>query len=148
MSGTATLFLTGYEGETVKVFLEKLEDSKITSVIDVRETPLSRKNGFSKNSLQDILSSVGIDYYHFPELGSPAELREELHSSGDYLSFFKKYRNYIRNEEESIRAVSAVINEDKSPALLCFEKVTDLCHRTILASEILKVNPHLQVIQI
>ena len=148
MSSNATLFLTGYEGETMEAFLEKLEGNEITSVIDVREIPLSRKNGFSQNPLQNALLSRDIEYYHFPALGSPTVLREELRASGDYLSFFKKYRNYIKNEKDSIHAVSTLINEDKNPAMLCFEKTSDLCHRTIVTSEILRISPSLRVIQI
>lgn len=148
MADTGTLFLTGYEGETLEAFLEKLEDSGVTSVIDIREIPLSRKNGFSGSPLQAALSSRGIGYRHLPELGSPTELREELHRSGDYLDFFKKYRTYVRGEKESLDLVSSLISENKNPAMLCFEKTSDLCHRTIVTSEILRRNPSLEVIQI
>ena len=40
------IYLTGYEAETIEEFLKKLKDNKVTTVIDIREKPLSRKNGF------------------------------------------------------------------------------------------------------
>lgn len=140
------LFLTGYEKETIEEFLDKLEKASITTVIDVREIPLSRKNGFSKNNFQRILEERGIRYYHFPDLGSPSKIREELKTSGDYLEFFKAYRRYARNKLQTIRNVLNIIIETKHhSALLCFEKDCELCHRTILASELLKLNPCLKV---
>lgn len=139
------LFLTGYERETIKEFLDKLEKAGITSVIDVREIPLSRKNGFSKNNLEKLLKERGINYYHFPELGSPSKIRGELKTSGDYLEFFRAYRKHAKNKLQTIRNVLEIIETKSHSALLCFEKDCELCHRTILASELLKLNPHLQV---
>ena len=140
-----TLFLTGYEGETIESFVEKLEEHGITSIVDIREIPLSRKNGFSKVALEGVLNSKGIKYYHYPRLGSPTKIRKQLHDSGDYLEFFKEYRNYVTGEKSSVKDIVEIISENKNPALLCFEKLTDLCHRSIVASEILKLNPKLKV---
>lgn len=139
------LYLTGYEKETIEEFLDKLEKSGITTVIDVREKPLSRKNGFSKNNLEKFLQKRGMNYYHFPELGSPSTIREELKFSGNYLEFFKAYRKHAKNKSQSVRNVLNIIEAKKHSVLLCFEKDCELCHRTIIASELLKINPHLQV---
>lgn len=139
------LYLTGYEKETIEEFLDKLEIAGITTVIDVREIPLSRKNGFSKANLQKLLTERGIIYYHFPELGSPSKIRGELKESGNYLKFFRAYRKHARNKLQSVRDVLNIIETKKHSVLLCFERDCELCHRTILASELLKLNPHLQV---
>lgn len=139
------LFLTGYERETLEEFLDKLEKANITTVIDVREIPLSRKNGFSKNNLKKTLEEKGIKYYHFPQLGSPSNIREELKMSGNYLEFFKAYRKHARSKLQAIRNVLNIIENKRHSALLCFERDCELCHRIILASELVKLNPHLQV---
>ena len=139
------LFLTGYEKETIEEFLDKLEKAGITTVIDVREIPLSRKNGFSKTNLEKSLKERGIDYYHFPELGSPSKIRGELKISGNYLEFFKAYRKHARSKLQAIRNVFSIIVNKRHSALLCFERDCELWHRTILASELIKLNPHLQV---
>lgn len=139
------LFLTGYEKETVEEFIDKLEKANITTIIDVREIPLSRKNGFSKINLQKTLEEKGVKYFHFPQLGSPSKIREDLKTSGNYLKFFKEYRKYARSNLQAIRNVLNIIENKRHSALLCFERNCELCHRTILASELIKLNPHLQV---
>lgn len=139
------VFLVGYEKETIEEFLEKLNRANITTVIDVREIPLSRKNGFSRTNLEKILEERGIKYHHFQELGSPSEIREELKKDGDYLRFFKAYRNYLQHRLGIVENLLSLISAKKHSALLCFEKDCELCHRSIIASELIKINPHLQV---
>lgn len=139
------VFLTGYEKETIEEFLEKLTDANIKTIIDVREIPLSRKNGFSKNNLEKILQDKGIQYHHFESLGSPTKIRTALKNTGDYLTFFKAYRKYIKQKLQVVRNVLSIIDSKKQSAILCFEKDCALCHRSILASELIKMNPRLQV---
>ena len=78
------LFLTGYEKETIDKFLKKLEEANITTIIDIREKPLSRKNGFSKYTLEKLLKAKGISYFHFQDLGSPESLRTKLKEESNY----------------------------------------------------------------
>ena len=141
------LFLTGYENENIEEFLNKIKFSGITIVIDVRQIPLSRKYGFSKFQLKNSLEGLGIQYYHFSRLGSPSEIRHKLkNGESDYLEFFKKFRNYIIHNDTDFDETINIISRNKKTSLLCFEKETDLCHRTILASEILKREKNIKVI--
>ncbi len=140
------LYLTGYEKETIKDFLNKLKKEKITTVIDIREKPLSRKNGFSKYILKKLLEESGINYFHFQDLGSPGKLRTQLKQNANYLNFFKEYRRYIHNQPNLIKTVLKVIYNNGRSVLLCFEKEHELCHRSIVASELIKCDPNLQVI--
>ncbi|OGG11455.1 hypothetical protein A2Z00_05760 [Candidatus Gottesmanbacteria bacterium RBG_13_45_10] len=140
------LFLTGYEQETIEEFINKLKINHITTVIDIREIPLSRKNGFSKNRLAPILNANGIKYYHLPQFGSPSEIRNDLKSGrSDYLEFFKKYRKYIQGERSAFKDLFEIINNNGKTTLLCYEKDSDLCHRSILANEILKRDKNLTI---
>ena len=144
-----TLFLTGYEKETLKDFLNKLKREGITSVIDVREIPLSRKNSFSKKILEKELAKYRIKYYHFPELGSPTMLRNRLRETNDYLNFFRDYRKYISKKRNLIaKLVKLVVSNGENSTLLCFERHSDLCHRSIIASEILRMNKSVEVISL
>lgn len=139
------LFLTGYEKETIKEFLDKLNRANITTLIDVREIPLSRKNGFSRINLEQTLKEEGINYYHFQALGSPSKIRIQLKKDGDYLEFFKAYRDYLKKKLTVIKSLLNIVSTKKHPALLCFEKDCELCHRSIIASELIKLNPRLKV---
>ena len=140
------LYLTGYEKETIEEFLNKLKKENITTVIDIREKPLSRKNGFSKNLLEKLLEKNGINYFHFQDLGSPEILRNQLKKDLDYLYFFKNYRKYIRSQSGLIKKVLKTIYSNGRSVLLCFEKEYEHCHRSIVASELIKCDPNLKII--
>ena len=139
------LFLTGYEKKNLDDLLRQLDKLKIKALIDVRETPLSRKNGFSKPSLEKSLMQKNIHYYHFPELGSPRETREKLYSTGDYLTFFTEYRDYIKKQNSSLKYVTELILTEGSSALLCYEKNYELCHRSIIVDEIMEIDSQIMV---
>src|SRR3989344_223342 len=133
------LFLTGYEKESIEEFIQKLHNANITTVIDVREIPLSRKSGFSKINLEKTLREEGIDYFHFQEMGSPSSIRNQLRKDGDYLKFFIEYRMYAKRKIHILKSISEIIKSREHSALMCFEKDCELCHRSIIASELLKL---------
>ena len=137
------LYLTGYEGENLEDFLKRIKKFKVKAVIDVREIPLSRKNSFSKNNLKKILNKRDVRYYHFPGLGSPKKMREKLHSTDDYLTFFKGYRNYINKKESSLNKLVEIIMKEKIVVLLCYEKRYELCHRSIVTDKIITLKPQI-----
>lgn len=145
------LFLTGYEKETLGGFLSKLKKSGVKAVLDVREIPLSRKNGFSKTYLKKRLSAEGIKYYHFQKLGSDYKSRRQLRTKGnnyDYLDFFIDYRNDLEKEKDTIKEIYQIISQEEKSALLCFEKKSELCHRSIVASALLTIDKSIKIIQI
>jgi len=135
---TIELFTIGYEGKTIESFVESLIDNKINYIFDVREYPISRKKGFSKSTLSSILKENGIQYVHFKELGSPKAIREKLHSSHDYKTFFNEYKVYLEKQAETMDIIKTSIFENKTLrfCLLCFEKESKYCHRSIIAKEI------------
>src|SRR3989344_9072610 len=126
-----TVFTSGYQGETIFGFLDKLASEGINAVVDIRQRPFSRKPGFSKKSLQENLKKVGIDYYHFQELGTPEPLREFLANKGDYESFFERYKSFIVEYEDSLHDIAGMGTKRKI-CILCFEKDPHQCHRKIV----------------
>ncbi len=139
------LYLTGYEKETFQEFLRKLKMRKITTVIDIRERPLSRKNGFSKVALKKLLEQNRMHYFHLPDLGSPKSLRDKLKKDSNYLEFFKRYRDYLVKKSQLLKKIFEIITNNGCSVLLCFEKDYQLCHRSIIASELLKWNKKLKI---
>ena len=142
-----TIYLTGYEKETVDEFIEKLKKHGVTVLVDVRQYPLSRKYGFSKNILQEYLEKVGIQYQHVSELGSPKLMRDELRQEGDYITFFCKYRAYIKHKHFEVQKI-VDLTQVETICVMCFEKDCELCHRTILADEIQKIVPNVIILAI
>ncbi|HOK66656.1 MAG TPA: DUF488 domain-containing protein [Anaerohalosphaeraceae bacterium] len=136
-----TLFTIGYEGRTLESFLATLKEHCVDSLFDVRELPLSRKKGFSKNALEEYLTRNGIRYFHLPQLGSSRVLRAQLKKTQDYLSFFAAMENTLSAAEETIDLIYRHLHEHVS-CLLCFEKSADLCHRSLVAKKIQERNPN------
>ena len=134
------VYTAGYEGKTIEQFLGLLTENHIHCVIDVREIPLSRKKGFSKKSLAVELAECGIEYVHISGLGSPKTIRDELHKSKDYDTFFNDYRFYIGNHFEYVQEAYEYTVEEKT-CLLCFEKDYRECHRSIVADLLVKTMP-------
>jgi uncharacterized protein (DUF488 family) len=129
------IFTVGYEGLGISDFTEKLIDSGISFLVDVREIPLSRKKGFSKSKLAEYLNDHNIGYMHLRDLGSPKELRRKLKEDGDYPSFFAEFSKYVRTKKEAIEQLYSVVSEKKC-CIMCFEKEPENCHRSIVADEI------------
>jgi len=134
------IYTIGYEGLSQKAFLAWLHRYDIDMIADVRHLPLSRKKGFSKNSLNEFLTQNNIEYLSFRELGAPKEMRSELLDSGNYKNFFKKYKNNLSKKVDQINQLCKILNSGKKIALLCFEHDAQKCHRKILADEIKKVD--------
>ena len=136
MTAVATI---GYEGDTIAIFLKRLKKARIRALIDIRELPLSRKLGFSKNALAHNVAAVGIEYFSFRELGSPSHLRKKMRKDKDYGYFLREYRKYARTQKAALREVLAIVTKKRS-ALLCFEKSAEHCHRKVAAEELQKLS--------
>lgn len=134
------IYTIGYEGLSQKVFLAWLNRYDINLIADVRHLPLSRKKGFSKNSLNESLAKNNIEYLSFRELGTSKDMRSKLLSSGDYTNFFKNYKDNLSKKTEQINELCEILNSGKRIALLCFEHDAQKCHRKILADEIKKID--------
>jgi uncharacterized protein (DUF488 family) len=90
--------------------------------------------------LRETLSSKGIDYINYRDLGAPKELRDELYKSGNYDRFFRKYENNISDKTDHLAEILSFINCGRKVALLCFERNPQKCHRKIVAAELRKLD--------
>ena len=54
------MYSLGYEGLDIDDFMSLLSGHGIETVVDVRELPLSRKPGFSKKALANVLNLSGL----------------------------------------------------------------------------------------
>lgn len=134
-----TIFTIGYEGTDIERFIKTLQAVGIDTVADVRAVPLSRKKGFSKNSLKDRLEEVGIRYLPAKELGDPKPGREAA-KIGDYDTFRSIYGAHINLPEQALVVGQiADIAKIDNVCLLCFERDPATCHRMIVGE---KMEPH------
>lgn len=133
-----TVYTIGYEGKSISQFIERLKKMGIEQLIDVREIALSRKNGFAKTALRKVLDENGIVYKHFPELGSPSEIRHKLHEDGNYDQFFKDFTVYLETAEPQ-KALSNLseLAHMRRTVIMCFEYHVDKCHRRIIKDHLI-----------
>lgn len=127
----------GYENADFNDFLTTLETLGVTTLLDIRELPISRRRGFAKTALREGLASVGIDYRHEPRLGSPKDIRHQLRDDGDYKKFFKDFDRYLRTQATLLEQLSGELAG--TVALLCYERDHNTCHRRSVAEALSKI---------
>ena len=132
------LHTIGYEGSSIDDFLVTLERVGIDLLIDVRDVPISRKKGFSKNRLSTALQSKGINYLHLKGLGDPKPGRIAAREGrfADFRRIFTVHLQSTVAEEDMARGIAAV--RESHACLMCFERDHHNCHRCIVAEEMVR----------
>ena len=127
-----SIYTIGYEGKTFSSFLANLKASQIDILLDVRFTPWSHKADFSRKRLEAALLANGIHYVHAPQLGSAPALRKQLRETDDWNSFASSYREHLLGLNGQIEAAFLPF-QGQRVCLLCMEKDSKRCHRSLLA---------------
>jgi len=141
------LFTIGYEGTALEDFLATLDKANIDVLLDIREFPVSRRKGFSKNALWEALADIDIDYRHEKQLGSPKKIRHKLRADRNYQAFFKAFDRHLQKQNALLLELTEELSGNI--ALMCYEKDYTLCHRLSVVdalAEMLDITPkHLEV---
>jgi len=127
------IYTIGYEGRTISNLIDILQKHGIQLLVDVRELPLSRKNGFSKTALREHLNKAGIEYISIRELGTPKEIRHDLKDKAISWQKFKElYIEYLNKHMDAVKRLEDLA-KSKPTAIMCYEKDWRICHRSIIA---------------
>ncbi|MFT5743238.1 MAG: hypothetical protein ACI86S_001304 [Paracoccaceae bacterium] len=128
-----TLYTIGYEGSDVDQLVETLVNVGVEVLADVRELPLSRKKGLSKNGLAAKLADVGISYIHYRRLGDPKPGRDAA-KAGNFDRFEHIFLDHLSKSDtqEALRDLLQVADKEIT-CMLCFERCSKHCHRSYLA---------------
>lgn len=131
-----TICTIGYEGSDLEDFVAALKMAEIAVLLDVRELPISRRKGFSKNKLAVRLSEAGIEYVHIKGLGDPKAGREAARAGR--LDEFRRVFNAHKKSPEYKSGLEIASNRAHSQrvCLMCYERNPSECHRTIVASDL------------
>lgn len=132
------LYTIGYEGFSLPDWLTRLRVEGVQVVVDIRAVPHSRKQGFSKRQLKEKLGEVGVEYLHFPELGTPEDLRRAVRGGLELSEFARQFAQVLRSKEEALIRLLELA-QNRAVCLVCYEEDPALCHRSVVAS-------HLQVL--
>ncbi|MEO0496271.1 MAG: DUF488 domain-containing protein [Pseudomonadota bacterium] len=126
----------GYEGSNLADFVATLNKCGIQLLLDIRELPLSRKKGFSKNGLAEALANAGVEYVHIKSLGDPKPGRLAARN-GDFDSFRRIFGAHLQTDDaQTGLALAARLVREKRAVLLCFERDHCNCHRAIVAERL------------
>ena len=134
-------YTIGYEGHSLQDFVGLLSNQGIDLVIDVREIPLSRRKGFSKSSLAQALEDAGMRYQSVRSLGSPRTIRQRYKLSHDWTVFQEEYLQRLREHPQVLTEVIEQAQQEKV-CLLCFERDSSQCHRSLIAMEMQELSDH------
>lgn len=126
------LYTFGYEGMCIDAWVARLKGAGVLKVIDVREVPISRKKGFSKNRFAGYLADAGISYVHARALGCPKAIRRQYKADGDWGRYTRAFMAYLDTQGESVRHLAKEARKETS-CLVCFEADFNYCHRSIVA---------------
>ncbi|MDY6857597.1 MAG: DUF488 family protein [Thermodesulfobacteriota bacterium] len=146
-SKESVIFTIGYEGLSIEEYINKLLKNDIRLLCDVRKNPISRKYGFSKGSLSNLLPKVGIEYIHIPALGIASINRKHLKTKEDFQCLFNEYNKTISQKKTSLLMVIELLEAHKRIALTCFEKLPSLCHRHCI-SDYLKAKNVVKIVHL
>jgi uncharacterized protein (DUF488 family) len=132
------LMTLGYEGSTSEQFFEALVKNRVQTLVDIRELPISRKPGFSKNALKQTASAHNINYIHMVELGCPKPIRHEYRANGDWETYTRQFKSYLKSQTGKLKELAELANQQRC-CLLCFEADHNFCHRTYVAESVAKL---------
>ncbi|NHI19447.1 DUF488 family protein [Phycicoccus endophyticus] len=126
----------GYEGCDIASFVDAIQAANVDLVADVRLTPLSRKQGFSKARLDSALGEIGVRYEHLRSLGNAKENRP-LFAGAELEVGRARYRAGLRTPEAK-RALDELASwrQEHHVVLLCFERDERRCHRSVVLEEL------------
>lgn len=136
MSST-DFYTIGYQKRSINTLIDTLRYNDIQTVVDVRELPHSRVSGFSKKQLSSALEHAGIKYVSFRQLGSPRELRNEYRRTGNWVDFAREFTSFLQTRAEEIDKLTSQVYDGKT-CLLCFERDSEFCHRSLVANAVKK----------
>ncbi len=135
-----SIWTIGHSTRSIEEFVTALKSFEITSLIDVRSFPGSRRYPhFNQENLAKSLAEEGIEYTHLLALGGRRRARPDSLNIVWRNEGFRGYADYMETPEfragidELLKHAAAA-----RTAIMCSEAVWWRCHRSLI-SDYLKV---------
>jgi uncharacterized protein (DUF488 family) len=127
------LYTIGYEKALLTDFVATLAAAGVSTLIDVRDRPISRRPGFSKRQLAAAVEDAGMRYVPLQALGTPPEgrLAGRRHEWERFWSIVDE--KLARPEAALVLQEAAEIARAAPSCLLCYEADWHVCHRRRVA---------------
>lgn len=137
----------GYEGMSVDALVDRLRAANVSTLVDVRMTPSSRKPGWSRKALTASLRDAGIAYVHEKALGNPPENRDSFRK-GDGADGRERMREILANGASDAIDRLIELASDGRVAVLCVERERDRCHRQVITDVVQEKEPTIEVLHV
>ena len=132
----ATLYTIGHSTRTLDEFISALKAHNITTLVDIRAFPMSRRlPHFNREALAAELSKAGIQYVWMKSLGGYRKaIRDDSPHTAMRNDSFRNYADYTLTPE-----FAAAIDEllqlaaGSRTAYMCAERPYFRCHRMIVS---------------
>jgi uncharacterized protein (DUF488 family) len=137
-----TVATIGYEGATMRCFLDALREGGVELLVDVRAVAGSRRPGFSKTSLAAHLDEAGIGYLHLRGLGTPADGRAAARA-GRHDEMREIFAEHLATPaaRADLATLAERVRSGPRVCLLCFEADPAHCHRSLVAAALAEIVP-------
>ena len=142
------VFTIGHSTRTFDDFLSLLREFEISTLVDIRRFPGSRKfPHFNRRSLESNLPALGIEYLWLEDLGGrrsgpdiAVSLNHGLRSPG-----FRHYADYMQTEQfhASVNRLLSIAST-RTTAVMCAEKLFWRCHRRLLSDYLVARGVHVE----
>jgi uncharacterized protein (DUF488 family) len=130
-----TVLTIGHSTRALGEFLALLEEFEVTTLVDVRRFPGSRRYPhFGGPALARSLAGAGVGYTHEPDLGGRRDASPDSVNTAWRVAAFRGYADHMASPEfraamERVLAAS----EAGRPVVMCAEAVPWRCHRQLIA---------------
>jgi len=138
----------GYEGRTIDELCEVLVANAIDLLVDVRQTPMSRKRGFSKRLLAEALAVRSIGYLHLPALGNPKDNRDGFHRASSLARARERYFAHLEAQGRPAYDEVVELARQRRVVLLCLEHDDHSCHRRCIIDLATEEHPDLSLFRL
>lgn len=147
MVNSVDLFTVGFTKLSAKKFFTTLSNNDIELLIDIRLNNTSQLAGFSKgDDLEYFLNEIcKIKYTHDTIFAPSAEILDDYKKNR--INWFEYENRYIElmKQRKAVKHFIEKYSKFSRICLLCSEPIADKCHRRLLAEEIMKSNPSVDI---
>jgi uncharacterized protein (DUF488 family) len=130
------IWTIGHSTRGIDEFISLLKENQIKLLVDVRAFPSSKRYPqFNKDALEESLTTYGIRYEHFPELGGKRKSKPDSRNTAWRNASFRGYADYMETEQfqKGIERLLDVAAEAGPTAVMCAEAVWWRCHRSLIS---------------
>jgi uncharacterized protein (DUF488 family) len=130
------LYTIGYEGASVEELVAALKEAGVARLIDIRYSPYSKRDAFSREALAPAVEAYGIGYTHLRGLGNPPAGREAARLG--HRAVYREVMTAHLDGAEGQRglAEALALADGGTVCLMCLERAFRQCHRSIVAERL------------